>query len=350
MISFVLLIPCISGRLRRMPGSRAFASPLHRLAIFEKPEAENIASRCDGNVLFSVNAVGDRLSVNLLTGIKVPKHLSCLRIHGQELAVQFSGEDQSAGGRKQAAAESVVVDALLLPDELAGGHVESAHIHFPAVVVKKDGSGSAILKTAGTELLSGFGGDAATFEGDNIEEIGLRVVGGRHPVGGADVRGADLGSQQAWLNAGYADWPAFRRQSSGPVELMHKLAAMQKLAVGAVENVVEAVAIRVNEELAHLAFVRRIDEDGQFNRIPVHHVVGSELEVPLHGARVRIERHDALGVEVVAHAHIAVEVRRGVANSPIESIEFRIVTLREPGVSACVLPGVAGPGFGSRLS
>ena len=45
----------------------------------------------------------------------------------------------------------------------------------------------------------------------------------------------------------------------------------------------------------------------------------------------------------VARAHVGIEVRRGIPDSPVEQIQFRIVAAREPHVAAGVLPRISCP-------
>ena len=73
-------------------------------------------------------------------------------------------------------------------------------------------------------------------------------------------------------------------------------------------------------------------------------VPGGGLEVPLHFAGIGVEGDDALGVEVVAFADVAVEIGGGVAGAPVEEIQLGIVGAGEPGAAAAGFPGVAGPG------
>jgi hypothetical protein len=42
----------------------------------------------------------------------------------------------------------------------------------------------------------------------------------------------------------------------------------------AIENVIETVAICLHQQLAHLAFERRIHQDRDLGSVPIHHVVG----------------------------------------------------------------------------
>ena len=55
------------------------------------------------------------------------------------------------------------------------------------------------------------------------------------------------------------------------------------------------------------------------------HVVRRELVIPFQLAGLRIQRHDRIGVEVVALAIVAVVIRTGIADRPVHRVELRIV-------------------------
>ena len=80
------------------------------------------------------------------------------------------------------------------------------------------------------------------------------------------------------------------------------------------------------------------------------HIVWSELKKPLHLSRIRIQRDHGFGVEVIAFAHVAIEIGRWIAGSPVNQVELGIVAAGQPGVAAGRLPGIAGPGFRAGLA
>ncbi len=151
-------------------------------------------------------------------------------------------------------------------------------------------------------------------------------------------------------HAGHTNRPAFRRQTFGPVEFIDEWAAVEKLAVRPIEDVVEAVAIRLNEQLSPLSSERRVDEHRNLDCIPVVHIVRRELEIPLQLAGIGIERNHAFGIEVVTFPYFAIEIGRGIADSPVNKIQFRVVAAGQPCVAAAGLPRVSGPCFASRLA
>ncbi len=127
----------------------------------------------------------------------------------------------------------------------------------------------------------------------------------------------------------------------------------EKLAGRAIEHVVEAVAIGLRDQLALAAVDRRVEEHERLVRIPVVHVFGRELEVPLHLAGRRIEREHRIGIEVVAGTVVGIPVRRRIAGGPVEKIELGIERAGQPRRAAAGLPAVAlaprlGPGLTRR--
>src|ERR1700751_501314 len=71
----------------------------------------------------------------------------------------------------------------------------------------------------------------------------------------------------------------------------------------------------------------------------------SELEVPFQFSGVRIERNDAIGVEIVARAYGAIEIRRRIAGAPVQRVQIRIVGPGHPSRAATALIGFPWPAF-----
>ena len=124
---------------------------------------------------------------------------------------------------------------------------------------------------------------------------------------------------------------------------------MEELPGLAVEDVVEGVPVGGHHQLARLAFPFGVQQHLDLVGVPVMRVVGRELEVPDHLPGVGIEGEQAVRVEVVAGADVAVPVGRRVADGPVEQIEFGIVGAGEPGGPAAGLPAVAAPGLAPGL-
>ena len=143
---------------------------------------------------------------------------------------------------------------------------------------------------------------------------------------------------------GSNDGPAVAPMPLAQVSACTKGAAQQELAVGAVEDIEEAVAIRLQQQLPRAAAVRRIHQHGRFGGIPIVQIVRRELVVPLQLAGRGIERQHGIGIQIVALALVAVEIRTGIADGPEQRVGFGIVGAGEPGRRAAVLDGAAHPG------
>ena len=96
----------------------------------------------------------------------------------------------------------------------------------------------------------------------------------------------------------------------------------QQLAVGAIEDVEEAVAVGVQHQLARLALPVRVDQHRRLRRVPVPQIVRRELVVPLQLAVGALQREDAAGIEVVPLAIVAVVFLRRVAGRPVDDVEL----------------------------
>ena len=79
-------------------------------------------------------------------------------------------------------------------------------------------------------------------------------------------------------------------------------------------------------------------------------VMRRELEIPFQLAGIGVERDDAIAIEVVAAAVVAIPIGTGVADAPVSEIELGIVGAGDPHGGAASLPGIAGPGFVAGLA
>src|SRR5260370_12246801 len=114
------------------------------------------------------------------------------------------------------------------------------------------------------------------------------------------------------------NWLALGSQTGCPGKLTDIGLSLQKFAVGAVQHVEEAVAIGLNHQLARFAFPHGIDQRGWRHGVEVMHVMGRELEVPLQPASLWIERHDRVGIEIIASSIISDQIWAGIADGPVE--------------------------------
>src|SRR4029077_355744 len=134
--------------------------------------------------------------------------------------------------------------------------------------------------------------------------------------------------------------PTFGADALGPGPLFYEWRGPQERAVGSVDGVAKAVAIRLERQLERLALHGDISEHRLGNAVIIEGIVGRVLEVPLDLAGVSVESNGAVSVEVVAWPISTVPVRPWIADAPIDQIELGVVRAGNPGRPAARLPGV----------
>ena len=87
-------------------------------------------------------------------------------------------------------------------------------------------------------------------------------------------------------------WPLASQPFSQSTRL-DELGGLQEFAIGAVQNVIEAVAVGLQHQLARLALPHRVHQHRHLQRVIVVGVVRRVLEPPFQLAGIGIERHDA---------------------------------------------------------
>ena len=125
---------------------------------------------------------------------------------------------------------------------------------------------------------------------------------------------------------------------------------MEVLARHAIEDVVEAVPVGEEQELARAPAEIGVQQDRDLGGIDVVDVVWRELEVPFQRAGVDVHGDQRVGVEVVAGPNVADEVGARIAGAPVRQIGVGIVCACHPGGRAAVLPAVAAPCLVARLA
>src|SRR5260370_42029152 len=76
----------------------------------------------------------------------------------------------------------------------------------------------------------------------------------------------------------------------------------------------------------------------------------SKLKVPLQLADLRVQRDDAVGIEIVAPARVAIVVFARVAGWPVNRIQLWIVGARKPCHRTSVFNALPLPRFRTRLA
>ncbi len=91
------------------------------------------------------------------------------------------------------------------------------------------------------------------------------------------------------------------------------------------------------------------DQHGHLVRVPVVGIPGGELEVPQQLTRGAAQRHDGVGIQIVAQAAARIEIRLGIADAPIHDVGLGIVGTGHPGAGAADPPRLPRPGIMARL-
>ena len=133
-----------------------------------------------------------------------------------------------------------------------------------------------------------------------------------------------------------------------PVDRGIVLLGHEQLAGLAIERVAEAVAVEVDQNLAHLTVDLVVGEDHLVDAVVVPLVVRRHLVDPLGHAGLRIAGEDGHRPAIVAGT-----LRRvpgpGIAGAVVHQIQLRIVRHPAPGGAAAQLPLLAFPGGGAGI-
>ena len=140
----------------------------------------------------------------------------------------------------------------------------------------------------------------AALQRRDVDELGLLAVGGRPVIGAAGGVGTHpprhlvvvhigaLGIELEVLAGLVLDRLAgLGIDALGPGDLIDMLGGLEELAVAAIEDVFEAVAARMRDDLAILAVHLGVDEDVGAGLVVVAVVVGRILEIPARACRLR---------------------------------------------------------------
>src|SRR5215217_5326765 len=113
-----------------------------------------------------------------------------------------------------------------------------------------------------------------------------------------------------------------------------KLGYANQFSGSAVEDKEIAIFVEMGQKLAAV----EIKQDIFIDTVIVPQVVRCELIMPAPHARIRIERDQRVGEQVIARPHAAVDIRRRIAAAPVEKIKLGIVRAGDPGRATAALP------------
>ena len=159
--------------------------------------------------------------------------------------------------------------------------------------------------------------DQALVPTSEVEKSGLWAIRGRRPVRAAEQSRAHLSVVAGKLRILRRNRPAVRIYAVGPSNIDERL-RKQKFAVLPIQHIIEAVAISLYQKLAPLPAQFSIQKHWDDRRVVVINVVRSKLKVPAKLSRVSVECDDGIAVQVVPFPIPTIEIRAGIANSPID--------------------------------
>ena len=115
----------------------------------------------------------------------------------------------------------------------------------------------------------------------------------------------------------------------------HRFRHADQPAVAAIVHVDEAGLAAVDDARDHLAvLVAHVDEDRRARGVEVPDIVRDVLVVPLVLAGVEIDRDERIGIEIVAGANRAIQVRRRIADHEVHRMRLPVDGRRHPHAAA----------------
>ena len=269
----------------------------------------------------------------------MPERLAGFGVQHRNLAELLGRENDAARAGNQARAIMVGTHALIGPDFLSRQRIERDDIGLPRRI------GAFGIAPTGGRRGADYGIDAAAFRDPEIEIAGLGIISGRRPVGGARGGGTGNAALHRGIMALGHRRLAIGVYAGGPVDLADKRRAGEIFAGGAVQHIIIAVAVGLEQQLARLAFVIGIQQHRHFQRVIIMGVVRRVLEIPFHLAGIGTEGHDAVAVEIIARPLLADPLRFGLAGAVKDQILLGIVGAADPDRHAF---GLGSPPTGQR--
>ena len=280
----------------------------------------------------------------------MPERLSRRRIVCDEVTAAVVAEQQSAGRAEQthraAGAARRGHRERMAPADLARLVVDGLQRAADVAGVSLGGGPSLRARVRVGEIQ-----DAERLRRAEIQKSRVGIETRRRPVGRAARVRRDQRARHARVLLGVSNGLPLRVDLFRPVRRVEELRREDVLAVGAIEQHVVAVAVRLRDELARTAVDHAVDEHRRLRGVPVVRVVRRHLVAPHHLAGVRIERDDRAGPEVVAFAALPGEHGIRIAGADVVEIQFRIVGAGQPRHAAAVRHRIfVGPRLGARLA
>src|SRR3990172_12197034 len=305
---------------------------------------ERAPPRRGHDVLFAAHGVADGRAPVAGAGVEAKELRSPLPVESVEPAFGVAIEDEASARRKNGSEERVLRGPTPLQSTRHRIVSGEPRRDFPI------GRRHDLPELAPEEnltharLLFPREDHGAPLDGGIEEELRFRAVARLVPAPGPDGVGADelrLPDDRLVPVLGHA----VLVETARPVDRLRERPGGDELPVGPIDDVHVAALVRMDEELPHASMEDGVDENALVGAVVVPEVMGDLLEVPDDFAGVGIDRHDAIGVEVLTHSSRSVEVGGGVPDAPVEEVEPGIVGARHPGGAPSIFPAVSRPGL-----
>ncbi len=132
------------------------------------------------------------------------------------------------------------------------------------------------------------------------------------------------------IQARKLDGAAILIDAARPIQVGSKLLPEEKLPVGTIEDIEEAVPIRVQHQFARLTLPICDSQNRGLRGITIPQIVRRELVVPFEAAGLPVDGEDTVGIKVVSRAIVTVVLSRWIAGRPVDGIQFGIVAACKP--------------------
>ena len=273
----------------------------------------------------------------------MPERLAGGGVEGDEVAFGVAGEQQASGGGEHAGPGGRGVREF--PFHFAGRGIERAQCAEVRLGFVGRKIGAAVIGVSGfVRLRRGAESVALVARGD-IEQSGLRVVGGRIEIRGAQRSGTNGMARERRAGFLFSDGTAFRVFGVAPGLLTVGVGG-DEFAGGAIQHIEETVAVGLQNEV----LAAGIHEDGDLGCVPVVLVVFGELKIPVELAGIGIQGEQRVAVEVVTGAAFAAIGRGRIAGGPEDLVGSGVVGAGVPCRRAADFPGVCFPGIVAGLA
>src|SRR5579864_2071179 len=305
-----------------------------------------------GDILHAVLLPRDRLSLDARPRLEVPELLAAIGVERLEFAGELACEDDPARCGEHAREARQL--ARRLPFGFAGQGID--RLQDAAMIVLRPfpeirGEIDAEIELTNFELLRHGLVVGAHVEGIDEGAAALGIEGNRLPILAAPDRGPNLrllAGERLLVDIRVPGLAGRDVDPVGPIHL-HIGVRGEKLAGGAIDHIEETVAIGIQDYLGRFTLHIDVSKHHLGNAVVVEGIIGRELIVPLDLAGLWIKRENAVGIEILALSDAGVE-RSGIADSPIDSVQFRIERAGDPSGTAPELPGVARPRIVARFA